>query len=108
MLYKNPEDSLALFEWNEVRKTRYEQEWYFSLVDVVFVLTDSGDPRQYIKKLKSRDDQLKSKWGTICTQVEMRTKDGKNRLRSRSTIEFLGIWEQINNLHFELVKFNHL
>ena len=46
-----------------------EEEWYFSIQDVVAVLTDSVDPRQYIKKMKRRDPQLASNWGTICTPV---------------------------------------
>lgn len=52
--------------------------WYFSVVDVVAVLTDSVDPKQYIKKMRSRDPELNSKWGTICTPVQMIAADGKN------------------------------
>lgn len=43
----------------------------FSVVDVVQVLTDSTDPKQYIKKMRSRDLELSAKWGTICTLVTM-------------------------------------
>ena len=70
---------LALFEEKEIRKTWKENKWYFSILDVVYVLTDSNDPKQYIKKLKSRDDALQNNWGTICTLLEMPTKDGKKR-----------------------------
>ena len=61
-------------EWNEI-----EQKWYFSVQDVVEILTDSSDVKQYIKKMLSRDEQLKSNWGTICTLVEMEAADGKKR-----------------------------
>ncbi len=61
-------------EWNEK-----QQKWYFSVQDVVEVLTDSTDVKQYIKKILSRDDQLKNNWGTICTLVEMKAADGKIR-----------------------------
>ena len=44
---------------------------------IVEVLTDSKDPKQYIKKMKSRDPELKSNWGTICTLVQMTSEDGK-------------------------------
>lgn len=56
-----------------------EEKWYFSIVDVVEVLTDSADPKQYIKKMRRRDPQLDSNWGTICTLVQMKGADGKKR-----------------------------
>ncbi|MDR3364726.1 MAG: Bro-N domain-containing protein, partial [Clostridiales Family XIII bacterium] len=56
-----------------------KQEWFFSVSDVVAVLTDSVDAKQYIKKMRSRDPELDLKWGTICTPVEMIAADGKNR-----------------------------
>ncbi len=43
--------------------------------DVVEILTDSADIKQYIKRLKSRDPELFSNWGTICTLVEMKAAD---------------------------------
>ncbi len=46
---------------------------------MVEVFTDSADIKQYIKKMLSRDEQLKSNWGTICTPVEMTAADGKKR-----------------------------
>ena len=39
--------------------------------DVVQILTDSNDVKQYIKKMLTRDELLKNNWGTICTLVEM-------------------------------------
>ncbi len=56
-----------------------KEEWFFSVSDVVQALTDSADPKQYIKKMRSRDPELASKWGTICTPVEMIAADGKKR-----------------------------
>ena len=53
-----------------------EEKWYFSIVDVVAVLTDSADPKQYIKRMKSRDEGLKANWGTICTLVPLVSEDG--------------------------------
>ena len=61
-------------EWNET-----EQKWYFSVQDVIAILTDSSDVKQYIKKMLSRDEQLRNNWGTICTLVEMKAADGKQR-----------------------------
>ena len=46
------------------------QECFFSVVDVVAVLTESADPKQYIKKMRSRDPELNSRWGTIVPLLE--------------------------------------
>lgn len=64
-----------------------KEEWFFSVVDVVEILTESKDPKQYIKKMRSRDEQLNLNWGTICTLVKMPGKDGKNREIQASTTE---------------------
>ena len=58
--------------WNDVA-----QEWYLSVADVVAVLTDSADVKQYIKKMRARDPELGSRWGTICTPTRMMASDGK-------------------------------
>ena len=75
------ETKLKLFNEKTVRTVwnADEEEWYFSVVDVVAILTDSVDPKQYIKKMRSRDPELSSKWGTICTPVEMLGLDGRRR-----------------------------
>ena len=69
------EDNFAiqLFEGKKVRIVWDEEQekYYFSVVDIVQVLTDSVNPRDYIKKMLRRDPELKSKWGTICPPVEM-------------------------------------
>lgn len=73
--------NIKLFQEKEIRSAwnEEEQQWYFSVVDVVEALTDSADPKQYIKKMKMRDPILQSYWGTICTPVEMIALDGKKR-----------------------------
>ncbi len=72
-------NKIALFEEKEIRKTWEDGKWYFSILDVVYALTDSSDAKQYIKKLKSRDIELQNNWGTICTPLKMKALDGKNR-----------------------------
>lgn len=73
--------NIKLFESKQIRSTwnESEEKWYFSVQDVVEVLTESADVKQYIKRMLSRDEQLKSNWGTICTPVEMTAADGKKR-----------------------------
>ena len=70
---------IALFEQKEIRRVWQNEEWYFSVLDVVKALTDSTDPKQYIKKMRARDPELSNNWGTICTPVQMIAADGKQR-----------------------------
>ena len=81
------ENKLALFEEKEIRKTWQNNKWYFSILDVVYALTDSKDPKQYIKKLKLRDTEIQNNWGTICTLLEMMAIDGKKRKIQMSDTE---------------------
>ena len=54
-----------------------KEEYFFSVNDIVEVLTESKDPRDYIKKMLKRDPELKDSWGTICPPTRMRAADGK-------------------------------
>ncbi|MFH1617759.1 MAG: Bro-N domain-containing protein [Candidatus Margulisiibacteriota bacterium] len=72
-------DHIAIFKGKEIRKTIHKNEWWFSVADVVEALTDSDDPRQYIKKMRARDPELDSYWGTNCTPLELLAPDGKIR-----------------------------
>lgn len=73
-----------------------EEKWYFSIVDVVAALTDSADPKQYIKRMKSRDASLKANWGTICTLVPLVSEDGKKHKEMTADIE--GIFRIIQSI----------
>ena len=78
---KQSKHEIKLFEEHKVRTSwnNEEEKWYFSVEDVVFILTDSADVKQYIKKMRKRDPELNSNWGTICTPLQMIGKDGKRR-----------------------------
>lgn len=82
-------NKIQLFEDRKIRTAwdEEQEEWYFSIVDVVAVLTDSVDPKQYIKKMRSRDSELNTNWGTICTPVQMIASDGKKRKIQAATIK---------------------
>jgi prophage antirepressor-like protein len=75
------ENSIKLFEEKRIRSVwdETEEEWYFSVVDVIGVLTDSTNPTDYLKKLRKRDDLLGEYIGTNCPQVAMVTETGKLR-----------------------------
>lgn len=83
--------NIKLFQDKKIRSVwnEEEQQWYFSIIDVVEVLTDSVDPKQYIKKMRSRDGILNLNWGTICTPVQMTAEDGKRRKIQSANIKGL-------------------
>ncbi|MDR2970739.1 MAG: hypothetical protein LBU83_02245 [Bacteroidales bacterium] len=82
-------NKIQLFENQKIR-TAWDaetEEWYFSVQDIVAVLTESADVKQYVKRMLSRDTELKSNWGTICTLVEMQAADGKKRKVQAATMQ---------------------
>ena len=90
MFVENDEiDENEIFSDDSIRKVWHSEleEWYLSIFDVVKVLTDSSDPKQYIKKMRARDKELDSKWGTICTPLQMLAPDGKMRKTQTANIE---------------------
>lgn len=72
-------NSLALFEQQSIRRIRKDEERYFSLVDVIAILSESTNPTDYLKKLRKRDLSLWSYIGTNCPQEAVTTKTGVSR-----------------------------
>ncbi len=77
--HNDPAHHIAVFQETTIRRVWHDEEWWFAIVDVVGVLTDSADPRQYIKKMRSRDPALDANWGTTCTPLALQAPDGKQR-----------------------------
>lgn len=77
----NVNNEIKLFEGKQVRSAwdNEKEEWYFSVVDVVAVLTDSKNPSDYLKKVRKRDEQLAVYVGTNCPLVEMKSSNGAKR-----------------------------
>ena len=91
-----PTTKIAIFRKKEIRKTIHNNEWWFSIADVVAVLTDSADMKQYIKKMRQRDPELNSYWGTNCTPLELTAPDGKMRETNCANTE--GIFRIIQSI----------
>ncbi|WP_348726475.1 BRO-N domain-containing protein [Parabacteroides goldsteinii] len=74
-------EAIKIFEEKKVRAVWDDEteEWYFSVIDIIAVLTDSSNPTDYFKKMRKRDEQLASFVGTNCPQVTMQTETGKKR-----------------------------
>ena len=90
--------AIQLFEGKSIRIAwdAEQEKYYFAVSDIVKALTDTVDPRDYIKKMLRRDPQLKSKWGTICPPVEMIAPDGKHRKTQAADME--GIFRIIESI----------
>ena len=84
-------DKLQLFE-NKAIRTAWDEEkeeWYFSIVDVVAVLTDSPNPQTYWRVMKKRLKDEGNETDTICNALKMTAADGKKRLTDVATTEQL-------------------
>lgn len=84
-------NSIQLFENQKIRVAwdAEREEWYFSIVDVVGVLTDSTDPTAYWRKLKQRLKAEGNETVTNCHALKMQAADGKNRLTDVANTEQL-------------------
>ena len=69
----NEQNALVVFQHKTIRRVWHDNEWYFSVVDVVEALTESPSPRQYWGVLKGRETQLL----TFCLQLKLASADGK-------------------------------
>ena len=90
--------AIILFEEKQVRRAwnKAEEKWYFSVDDVVEVLTGTVNVKDYVKKLRKRDSDLNTYWGTNCPLVAMPGADGKIRpIRAAHTQALLRIIQSI-------------
>ena len=85
------QNAIKVFEEKKVRTVwdSEREEWYFSIVDVVAVLTDSDNPRKYWSVLKTRLKKEGSETATNCSQLKLPAEDGKMRLTDVADTEQL-------------------
>ena len=74
---------VAKFLKKEVRRTFHNNEWWFSIIDIIESLAETPEPASYWNKVKQADDELRRKW----TKLKMPSKDGKNRETEVANIE---------------------
>jgi DNA-damage-inducible protein D len=89
--------NIKLFESKQIRSVwnEAEQKWYFSVQDVIEVLTDTVNPKDYIKKMKKRDEALAKGWGQIVTPLSVETSGGKQKLNCANAQSLLRIIQSI-------------
>jgi hypothetical protein len=91
------EDKLVVFNNKSIRRIWFEDDWWFSVVDIVFALTDSNDAKDYWYRMKDRILlEEGSELSTICRQFKLRAIDGKNRLTDCSNTE--GVFRIIQSI----------
>ena len=78
-------NSLDVFQGNQIRKVWNNGEWWFVVEDIVNVLTDSKDPKQYIQKMKQRDEELARGWVQIVHTLSVPTSGGQQKMNCVNT-----------------------
>ncbi len=86
---ENIEKSLVVFQDKKIRRKWFNDEWYFSIVDVVAVLTESENPQTYWRVLKKRLKDEGNETVTNCNALKMLSQDGKMRLTDAADTEEL-------------------
>lgn len=89
--------NIKLFESRQIRTVWNEtdQKWYFVVEDVILVLTDSKDPKQYIKRMRQRDVVLAKGWVQIVPTLWVETAGGKQRMGCANAKGLLRIIQSI-------------
>ncbi|MDR3169397.1 MAG: hypothetical protein LBU27_06690 [Candidatus Peribacteria bacterium] len=79
------ETTTPFFGEKIIRRQRFNDERRFSIEDIVAILTESNDPKQYINKMRARDNELKQGWVQIVHTLEMQTKGGLQKINCVNT-----------------------
>ncbi len=90
-------NKIIVFENKQVRRIWHDEEWFFSVIDVVGALTDSENPRDYWFKMKKRERlEAGLELSTICRQLKMKAPDGK--MRETDTANVKGLFRIIQSI----------
>ncbi len=86
---------IAVFKGKQIRKAIYNNEWWFVINDVVEVLTDTPNVKDYIRKMRIRDEQLAKGWGQFVTPLLVSTEGGTQKLNCANTESLFRIIQSI-------------
>ncbi len=98
------EKALVVFEGRNIRRTWFRDEWWFAIEDVIAILTDSKDPKQYIQKMKQRDDILAQGWVHIVHTLPVPTSGGIQNMNCVNTEGAFRIIQSIPSQKAEPLK----
>lgn len=99
-------NEIKLFEGQTIRHIydKKQEKWYFSVEDIVRILTDSVNPKDYIKKLRKRDTELSEGWGQIVTPLKMETPGGVQKINCADVEGIFRIIQSIPSKKAEPIK----
>ena len=95
---------LAVFEGKHIRKVIHDGEWWFAVIDIVEVLTDSVNPKGYIKDMRRRDPEIFKGGGQTATPLSIQTSGGKQKLNCANTEGLFRIIQSIPSPKVEPLK----
>ena len=76
---------ISIFKGMQIRKTIHNNEWWFVVEDAVLALIDSSDPKQYVNRMKQRDQELAKGWVQIVHTLLVETEGGKQKMNCANT-----------------------
>lgn len=86
---------ISIFRGKNIRKVIYQNEWWFVVEDIIVALTDSSNPKDYITKMRSRDQYLSEGYGQIVSTLSVQTAGGKQKMNCTNTEGALRIIQSI-------------
>ena len=97
-------NQLINFESQEIRRVYHKGEWWYVIVDVVKVLSQSKNPSGYLKDMRRRDSELSKGWVQIATPLSIETKGGNQKINCSNTEGILRIIQSISSPKAEPFK----
>ena len=77
--------AMVVFQGKNIRRTWFNDEWWFVAADIISALTDSTDPSGYLKDMRRRDEGFAQGWGQIATPLPIDTPGGQQKMSCVST-----------------------
>ncbi len=99
-----PITKIAVFQGKKVRKTIHQNEWWFVIEDIILTLTDSNDSKQYIQRMKQRDEELEKGWVQIVHTLDIQTEGGIQKMNCANTEGIFRIIQSISSKKAEPFK----
>lgn len=104
MRSKKMTNKLIVFEDKEIRRTWHKADWYYVIEDIVYAVTESKNPKDYLNKLKKRDESLAEGWGQFVHTLEVETKGGKQKMNCANAKAIFRIIQSIPSKRAEPFK----